>query len=107
MVMTLLLAGIACAVLVLLVLPLLRNAQSVADCGHFDRVVYRGQLRELDRDVGRGLLTETEAASARLEIQRRLLAADVAPGDAPGRGGRSPVLASLVALSAVGGAVAV
>ncbi len=40
-----------------------------------DLAVYRDQLAELDRDVARGLMPETEAASARLEIQRRLLAA--------------------------------
>ncbi len=37
--------------------------------------VYRDQLEELDRDVKRGILPETEAASARIEISRRLLAA--------------------------------
>jgi cytochrome c-type biogenesis protein CcmH len=40
-----------------------------------DLAVYRDQLAELDRDVARGLMPEAEAASARLEIQRRLLAA--------------------------------
>jgi cytochrome c-type biogenesis protein CcmH len=40
-----------------------------------DLAVYRDQLGELDRDVARGLMPEGEAASARLEIQRRLLAA--------------------------------
>lgn len=37
--------------------------------------VYRDQLEELDRDVEKGILPETEAASARIEISRRLLAA--------------------------------
>jgi cytochrome c-type biogenesis protein CcmH len=40
-----------------------------------DLAVYRDQLAELDRDVARGLIPETEAGAARLEIQRRLLAA--------------------------------
>ena len=37
--------------------------------------VYRDQLEELDRDVEKGILPEVEAASARIEISRRLLAA--------------------------------
>jgi cytochrome c-type biogenesis protein CcmH len=107
MILTLLLIGLACVALLPLVFPLLHRVQPVVDRGHFDRVVYRDQLRELERDVGRGVLTETEAASARLEIQRRLLAADSTPADAVGRGGRSVVLASVLALFAAGGAVAV
>jgi cytochrome c-type biogenesis protein CcmH len=107
MVLTSLLAALAVIVLMLLVFPLLRHASPVADRGHFDRVVYRDQLRELDRDLARGVLNEAEAASARLEIQRRLLAADAGPAKAPqGRGSRSPVLASIVAVFAGGGAVA-
>ena len=42
----------------------------------FDQAVYRDQLQELDRDIARGLITAAEAEAARLEIQRRLLAAD-------------------------------
>eukprot|EP00439_Symbiodinium_sp_Y106_P089015 s1_g1551.t1 len=37
--------------------------------------VYQDQLEEIDRDVEKGILPETEAASARIEISRRLLAA--------------------------------
>jgi cytochrome c-type biogenesis protein CcmH len=59
--------------------------------------VYRDQLHELDRDIARGLITEAEAAAARLEVQRRLLAADRQPA-APPRLSRSPVLAAIVFL---------
>lgn len=37
--------------------------------------VYQDQLEEIDRDVEKGILPEAEAASARIEISRRLLAA--------------------------------
>jgi cytochrome c-type biogenesis protein CcmH len=106
MALNLLLAGLVCAALVPLVLPLLRRAPPVADRGHFDRAVYRDQLQELDRDIARGLLTKPEAASARLEIQRRMLAADHMPGATAPPDGRSPALASAVALSAACGAAA-
>jgi cytochrome c-type biogenesis protein CcmH len=104
----LLLGCLACAALLPLLLPLLRRAWPEVEAGSFDRAVYRDQLQELDRDVARGLLTETEAGSARLEVQRRLLAAGNRQGGAAaGRSGRSPVLAGFVALFAIGGTVAV
>lgn len=37
--------------------------------------VYKDQLAEVDRDLAAGLIGKTEAASARLEIERRILAA--------------------------------
>jgi len=44
-----------------------------------DLAVYRDQLEELDRDHAAGLIGETEAQAARVEISRRLItAADVA-----------------------------
>jgi cytochrome c-type biogenesis protein CcmH len=108
MILILSLAALAGLTLVLIVLPLLHRAIPVVERGEFDRAVYRDQLRELDRDVGRGVLTDTEAASARLEIQRRLLAVETRSTASPAvRGSRSPMVASLVAMFAAGGAVAV
>jgi cytochrome c-type biogenesis protein CcmH len=102
------LACLALASLLPLILPLLRRSRPVPERGQFDRVVYRDQLRELDRDFARGVLTEAEAASARLEIQRRLLAADTIPmRKVTESTGSSPVLASIVAIFAAGGAAAV
>lgn len=40
--------------------------------------VYRDQLAEIDRDLARGMVTPVEAGRMRLEVQRRLLAADSA-----------------------------
>ncbi len=42
--------------------------------------VYKDQLAEVDRDEAQGLIEEAEAASARLEIERRILAAGRADG---------------------------
>jgi cytochrome c-type biogenesis protein CcmH len=41
-----------------------------------DIVVYRDQLQEIDRDRAAGLIGEVEAEAARVEVSRRLLAAD-------------------------------
>src|ERR1700745_1928847 len=70
----------------------------------FDQAVYRDQLHELDRDIGRGLLTPEEADSARLEIQRRLLATD-RHTVMPPRLTRSPARAAIVFLVVAGGSL--
>ncbi|MCR9240375.1 MAG: c-type cytochrome biogenesis protein CcmI [Rhodobiaceae bacterium] len=61
--------------------------------------VYQDQLEELDRDVEKGILPATEAASARIEISRRLLAAADNEADEPGiiRAGRGKILLTAIA----------
>jgi len=58
----------------------------------FDLTVYKDQLAEVERDVERGVLTETQAVAARTEIERRILAlageANAAGSDS-GQSGRS------------------
>lgn len=95
MILSFLLAVLALATLVPILAPLLRASRPVAGRATFDQAVYRDQLQELERDVARGVLTQAEAAAARLEIQRRLLAADRLPA-AASRLSRSPVLAAAV-----------
>src|ERR1700733_12347023 len=96
--------AVALGAVMVVCLPLLRGVPMVADRGYFDRVVYRDQLREVERDLARGVLNPTEAGQARLEIQRRLLSAEVV---SPGRKSwsePSPLLAGIVALLVLGGA---
>jgi cytochrome c-type biogenesis protein CcmH len=47
-----------------------------------DLAVYRDQLAEIERDQGRGLIGEAEAAAARVEVSRRLLHASERQGPA-------------------------
>jgi cytochrome c-type biogenesis protein CcmH len=61
--------------------PLGRKPRAAA--GGSDLVVYRDQLEEIDRDRTAGLIGETEAEAARVEISRRLLAAADAQPPAP------------------------
>lgn len=61
----------------LLSVPLWR-ARDVADEGRTDIAVYRDQLAEVDRDLARGVLAPDEAERVRVEVSRRLLAADKA-----------------------------
>jgi cytochrome c-type biogenesis protein CcmH len=91
------LALLAFVALLPLLVPLLRGSRPVPARADFDQAVYRDQLQELDRDIARGLVTDTEADTARLEIQRRLLAADHIPA-LPSRLTRSPLVAGIVFL---------
>jgi len=61
--------------LAILALPSLLGNQNSEDVPRqdYDAAVYKDQLAEVDRDVERGLISETEAETARVEIQRRLL----------------------------------
>src|SRR5258708_34524142 len=90
---------LVCIVLVLAVLaavslPLLSGAHVLPTRGQYDRAVYRDQLREVDRDLARGVLSPKEVDAARLEIERRLLAVDVAGGSVASRLARGPRLAA-------------
>lgn len=62
----------------LAVAPLVRRAGAAASRLDYDLRVYRAQLAELAREQERGLLGEREAEAARLELERRMLAADAA-----------------------------
>jgi cytochrome c-type biogenesis protein CcmH len=55
--------------------PLMRARPTALRRAAYDLPVYRDQLAEVERDVARGLLNAEEARAARLEIERRLLAA--------------------------------
>ena len=102
MLLILLLSCLAVAARLPLVVRLPRQSRRVGDRGDFDRAVLRDRLPELNCDVAGGMLTDSEATSVRLEIQRRLIAADSVPRTTPQRRGRSPVLG----WAAAGGAVA-
>ncbi len=65
----------ALVVLVLMV-ALLRPRRAAVPAAAYDVQVYRDQLREVEKDVARGILTEDDAARARTEVSRRLLDAD-------------------------------
>ena len=68
----LMVAGAAAA----LALPLLRKKVDGTDPAEYDMEVFRDQLAELEREHGRGVITDDEMEAARTEIARRMLAAD-------------------------------
>lgn len=91
LVFALLLAGAVAA----LVWPLLRGRFDAPDRRAYDLAVYRVQLAEVDADLERGLVAPDQGEAARLEIQRRMLAADTASA-APSDDRRTRIMAAIV-----------
>jgi cytochrome c-type biogenesis protein CcmH len=73
------------AAVLFLVAPLIRARSADSRRLDYDLAVYRDQLAELDRDVARGVVPRDDATSARLEIERRILAAARDDGRDDGR----------------------
>lgn len=101
-------ATMTAAATAILLAPLIRKRKSAAARGAHDLAVYRHQLAELDRDTERGTLKPEEATAARLEIERRILAAgapasgtvlagSISAGSGPADPGKVARLAIIVA----------
>jgi len=73
MVLWVVFAFMTAAAIIAVCWPLVRGPRKVA--GGSDLLVYKDQLQEIDRDRANGLIGESEAEAARLEVSRRLLAA--------------------------------
>jgi cytochrome c-type biogenesis protein CcmH len=58
-----------------LLLPLMRRPSKTPARIDYDIAIYRDQLKEIERDIARGVLDAKQAAAARTEIERRILAA--------------------------------
>ena len=89
-----LLALLTTATVGVLLIPLLRTRVESSGRLEGELAIYRDQLAELERERAAGTLPENEAAAARTEIERRILAAadsakTAAPATLPGA---SPVL---------------
>lgn len=88
--------------------PLLRSPARAASRRDYGLTVYRAQLKEIERDLASGVLSGDQAAAARVEIQRRMLAEDRRQ-EAVGQGAMPPhyrafalaVAAGIVPLGAV------
>lgn len=62
----------------LIALALLRGRDTGVVAAEFDLQVYRDQLKGVERDLERGVVTPEEAARIKVEVSRRLLDADKA-----------------------------
>ncbi|WP_135080770.1 c-type cytochrome biogenesis protein CcmI [Terasakiella sp. SH-1] len=95
--------------LFLLAAPVWRKSEEGAERAEYDLSVFKDQLKELDKDLERGLISEDEAETARIEIQRRLLAADEqrtkGTQKATGLSKRTLVLSSFIGLAVFAGSL--
>lgn len=102
--------AIALVVAATLVLVLLRSRDSATPAAAYDMQVYRDQLKEVDRDLARGVIEPGNAERTRAEISRRLLAADTklhAARTGRAQSGKvSGVVAILVAVGVIAGSLA-
>lgn len=71
-------AGLTAASAFVLARPLLKRSAPLAARADYDLEVYRHQLAELEREQERGLISPQQAASAKAEIGRRMLAVSAA-----------------------------
>jgi len=99
-------AAITLLTAALLVLALMRGGRSQVPPAAYDLQVYRDQLKEVEKDLARGVVTPEDAQRVRLEVSRRILEADraLARGEASGRAPRgASVAAGAVAVAVVAG----
>lgn len=89
------LAGVAA---LFLALALMRGRMGDAPPAAYDLQVYRDQLKEVDRDLARGVIGASDADRIRIEISRRILAAD-AQVQAHGADGGQPKTAGYIAVA--------
>ncbi|MCF8473333.1 MAG: c-type cytochrome biogenesis protein CcmI [Emcibacter sp.] len=65
--------GLLLVTLIFILVPLFRYRNKITPPADNNLDVYKAQLSELEADQENGIVSEAEAASARLEIERRLL----------------------------------
>ncbi len=94
-------ALITLSVSVLFFLVILRARSSGEPAAAYDLRLYRQQLKEVDRDLARGVIQENDAERIRTEVSRRILAADAALKQHED-GAAQPKVPSLIAAGAVG-----
>ncbi len=102
MLLWIILACLTAIVLLVLLRPLAGPGIDGRSADAFDSAVYRDQLGEIELDRARGLIGEEEAEAARVEIARRLFAADskaVAPGKISSGTGRAKAATIAVAVA--------
>jgi len=91
------LVGMTSLAVAILLVPLLLRSRAAASREAYNLAVYRDQLGELDRDIGRGVLTTDQAEAARAEIGRRILALGPAV-TATGPASPVPFAAAIIAI---------
>lgn len=108
MIFWLLILLMALGVTLVLARAVLRERSGEVAPATYDLQIYRDQLKEVERDLARGVLSKEEAERLKTEVSRRILAADAQARTGGGHGGQprrgSQLLVGLLVLALVGGA---
>lgn len=104
-------AALALLIAALFALALLTRRAEAEHPAAYDLRIYRDQLKEVERDLARGVINEADAERIRTEVGRRVLAADaqLAIADVSSQQPRSLTIAiaAVIALLLTGGGVAI
>jgi len=104
-------AALALLIAALFALALLTRRAEAEHPAAYDLRIYRDQLKEVERDLARGVINEADAERIRTEVGRRVLAADaqLAIADVSSQQTRALtiVIAATIALILTGGGVAI
>ena len=92
-------SAMALAVAALLTLALMRARGGAGPAAAYDLQVYRDQLKEVDRDLARGVIGKADAERTRAEVSRRILAADAAARKAQDRKGQPQAVTMVTAVA--------
>lgn len=84
--------------------PVLRQRGSTLDRTDGALAIFKDQLAEVERDKARGLISETDAEAASVEIKRRMLAADTKRTKQEGADGGTGLLLAMAVLVPLGAA---
>ncbi len=76
----------------------LRRPRNLPERREAALALHRAQLTELDRDLADGRINPAEHAGARLEVERRVLAADALPAQASGGSAKLLLIVTVLAL---------
>jgi len=91
------LGAMTLAAAIILAWPLF-DARRFKNDATFALAVYRDQLAEINHDAARGILDETQARAAQIEIERRILALDDAPKFQPARAPRPALIVAMAVI---------
>ncbi len=94
-------AILTAGVLIAILWPAFRSSTAHSSRNEYDIAVYKDQLKELEQDLDRGLISPEEAKSAKTEISRRILARSEGEDDQSKQGktarnSQIPAVASLI-----------
>jgi cytochrome c-type biogenesis protein CcmH len=88
--------GLTTLAVALLLVPLILRSRANQARDAYNLAVYRDQLGEIERDVGRGIIAPAEAEAAKSEIGRRILA--LAPNATPAASSTASLALAAVAI---------